>query len=317
MYAQVIIGVDGRQGGRDAAALAAMLSTPHSLMALVHVNTTGSDAGLDEEFADQDALALLLEDELELCGRDAQLERVTAFSVGAGLDQVAGHRGGDLIVVGASRRHGVTHVFARDDVMSVLHQTPCAVAVAPAGFAETPRTLAQIGVAYDGSPESEVALAHAGLLAAEHRGELIARHVVEPHFYPAAWGMAAVPVDDPATELAAARQRLDRADGVEIEHVYGAAGESLLEFGSTVDLLVCGSRRSGLGRRIALGSTSAKLARHVHTPLLVAPPIDSATVERWRRHRQKASAPASTPVASGENRSGARWLPRTGRTSDR
>jgi hypothetical protein len=58
--------------------------------------------------------------------------------------------------------------------------------------------------------------------------------MVQPHFYPAGWGMAAVPVDDPATELAAARQRLDRADGVEIEHVYGAAGESLLEFGSTV-----------------------------------------------------------------------------------
>lgn len=290
MYRNVIVGVDGRQGGRDAAALSAVLTGPASVLCLVHVNTTGDDAAIDQRVGDEDALAMLLADELDLCGGDAQLERVTAFSVGAGLDQVAEQRGADLIVVGASRRHGITRLFARDDVMSVMHQTPVAVAVAPAAFAESPTILARIGVAYDGSPESEVALAHAGLLATARRSELIAQHAVEPHVYPPGWGMAAVPVDDPAAELALARERLGRADGVAVQHVYGPAGESLLEFSCTVDLLVCGSRHNGPGRRIVLGSTSAKLARHVHSPLLVTPAIDSVAVERWHAHQRTVPA---------------------------
>jgi len=290
MYRNVIVGVDGRQGGRDAAALSAVLTGPAGVLCLVHVNTTGDDAAVDQQVSDADDLAMLLADELELCGGDAQLERVTVLSVGAGLEHVAEQRGADLIVVGAARRHGLTRLLARDDVKSVMNQTPCAVAVAPAGFAQSPRMLARIGVAYDGSAESEVALAHAGLLAAARRSELIVQHAVEPRFYSSGWGMAAVPVDDPAAELALARERLGRADGVEVQHVYGSAGESLLEFSSTVDLLVCGSRHNGTGRRIVLGSTSAKLARHVHSPLLVTPAIDSAAVERWREHQRTVSS---------------------------
>jgi nucleotide-binding universal stress UspA family protein len=174
--------------------------------------------------------------------------------------------------------------------MSVMQRTPCAVAVAPSGFAEGPKALVRIGVAYDGSPESEVALAHAGLLAAAHRSQLIPQHAVAPHFYPTGVGIAAVPVDDPAAELAIARERLGRADGVDVHHVYGPPAESLLEFSRTVDLLVCGSRHIGLGRRIVLGSTSAKLARHVHSPLLVTPAIDSVAVERWHAHQRTVPA---------------------------
>jgi nucleotide-binding universal stress UspA family protein len=252
MYRNVIVGVDGKQGGRDAAALLAVLTGPAAVRCLVHVNTTGDDA-VDAQAGDEDTLAMLLADELELSGGDAQLERVTAFSVGVGLNQVAEQRGADLVVVGASRPHGLTRMFAKHDVMSVMHQTPCAVAVAPAGFAENPKILARIGVAYDGSPESGVALAHAGLLAATRRSELIPQHAVEPHFYPPGWGMTAVPVDDPAAELALAHERLGRADGVEVQHVYGPATECLLEFSRNVDLLVCGSRHNGPGRRIVLG----------------------------------------------------------------
>ena len=285
MYANVIVGVDGAQGGRDAAALAGMLADPDALLSLVYVSTT-PNAELDAEFADEDALASLLGRELELCGGHAHLARVTALSIAAGLADFAQQRDADLIVLGASRRHGLTRLFAGDHVISAIHQTPCTVAVAPAGFAESPSSLVRIGVAYDGSPEGEVALAHAGLLAAEHRSDLIACHAIDPQ------GREPAPatVDDPAIGLDPVRQRLSDVDGVQVEDFDGPPRRALAEFSRSVNLLVCGSRRNGPVRRIVLGSTSESLARHPHTPLLVAPSSDSATVDRWRALRQSASA---------------------------
>jgi len=261
MYTNVIIGVDGEQGGRDAAALAAVLAPPGARLSLVYVSTT-PNAELEEEFADEDALAGVLQTELELCRGDASLARVTALSIAAGLADVTQQRQADLIVLGASHRHGLTRLFAGDHVIAVIHQTSCAVAVAPAGFATAPRTLARIGVAYDGSPEGEVALAHAGLLAAEQHSDLIGCHAGQPL------------VDD---------------EGLEIQYTDGPPRKALGEFSRGVDLLVCGSRRNGPVRRIVLGSTSETLARHPRTPLLVAPSSDSATVDRWHAQQHAAT----------------------------
>jgi nucleotide-binding universal stress UspA family protein len=279
MYSNVIIAVDGREGGRDAAALARVLTARECSLALVYASTSGADPTLDDEPCHSGALAELLTDEPDLCGGTPEIKRVTALSIGAGLEQVAARRGAQLIIVGASRRHAINRLFSRDGVSSVMHHTPCAVAVAPAGFAENPRVLSRIGVAYDGSAESEVALAHAGLLAADHRSLLLARHVVEPRVHAGAWGT--VPPVDADAELAAARLQLGPLDAVELEHVYGPVRELLLEFSREVDLLVCGSRHNGRMRRIAVGSTSDYLARHERTPLLIAPSRDAPSVQRW------------------------------------
>jgi nucleotide-binding universal stress UspA family protein len=285
MYASVIVGVDGKEGGRDAAALAGVLAAPDAFVSLVHVSTTVPIANHsynpDLELADERSLRLLLDRELDLCGGDARLERVPALSVAEGLEDIAQRTGADLIIVGASRRHGFARLIRGDDVRSLMHQTPCAVAVAPSGYCEDLTLPARIGVAFDGSPESEVALAHAGLLAARRRSLLTVRHVVEPHHYASGWGLAPVLVDDADSELAAARTRLATAGGVEVEHVYAPVPEALLEFADEVDLLVCGSRRNGAIKRLAQGSTSEYLARHVDVPLLIAPPVDSRTLARW------------------------------------
>lgn len=288
MYTNVIVGVDGEQGGRDAAALAAILAPPGGLLSLVYVSTT-PNAQLDEEFTDEDALASLLQEELKLCGGDARPARVTALSVAAGLAHVAEQRRADLIVLGASRRRGLTRLFAGDHVISVIHQTPCAVAVAPAGFGQNPRILGRIGVAYDGTAEGEVAVAHAGLLASEHHSELIACHAVEPHADPPAREVPPPAVGDPERGLEPAGQRLGGADGLEVRDIDGPPGKALPEFSRSVDLLVCGSRRNGPVRRMIVGSTSESLARHPQTPLLVAPSSDPATVDRWCTQRQAAA----------------------------
>ncbi len=276
MYTNVIVGVDGEQGGRDAAALAAVLASRGAVLSLVYVSTA-PNAELDDEFADEDALARVLHVELELCGGDAHLARVTALSIAAGLADVAHQREADLIVLGASHRHGLTRLFAADHVISVIHETPCTVAVAPAGFAQAPRPLARIGVAYDGSPEGEVALAHAGLLAAEHRSDLIAGHAGGPQLESE---------DREVTPLAFDGGGDGDGDGLQVQNIEGPPRKALDEFSRGVDLLVCGSRRNGPVRRIILGSTSESLARHPRTSLLVAPSSDPATVDRWRANRQ-------------------------------
>jgi len=194
------------------------------------------------------------------------------------------------VIVGAAHRHGFARVVAGDDVSALMHQTPRAVAVAPAGYAGRIAVPARIGVAYDGSPESEVALAHAGLLAGDRHSLLAVRHAVEPRYYPPGIGVTAIPADDPDCEIAAARELCERADGIEVEHAYGPVSEVLVAFAGQLDLLVCGSRRTGSLRRLALGSTSAYLARHVATPLLITPPVDAENVERWRAGHQNAVA---------------------------
>ena len=56
----------------------------------------------------------------------------------------------------------------------------------------------------------------------------------------------------------------------------------LVALSREVDLLVCGSRRHGALRRLALGSTSDYLAHHVDVPLIITAPADPSAVERWR-----------------------------------
>jgi nucleotide-binding universal stress UspA family protein len=293
MYRKVIVGVDGREGGRDAVALAAELASPGTSLMLTYVNAraaAGHASNLDLELASDASLPLVLERELNLCRHPANLRRVTASSVGAGLEKTAERLGADLIVVGSSRRHGITCLLFGDDVRSVIHRTALTVAVAPPAYVQNEVDLRLIGVGWDESPESEVALAHAGLLAGEWSAELMVRHVVEPPYYPVGWGMVAAPIDDPDIELAAPHERFTQVGGVEVEHVHGAVGQELVAFSQTVDVLVCGSRRNGAMRRIAAGSTSEFLARRVDVPLLITPSRDAASVERWQSQRQAAVA---------------------------
>jgi nucleotide-binding universal stress UspA family protein len=288
MYTNLIIGVDGRRGGADAAALAAQLADPGAFVTLVYVSTlpyVSRASKRDLDLADESVLPGLFDRELDLCGGEARVLRVNARSVGEGLERVAATYGAEVIVVGATHRRGWLRVLLGDDVKSVMRQTPCAVAIAPAHHAEHPTPLVRIGVACDDSRQSLVALAHAGLLAAEHRSDLLARHVVTPHYYAPGWGMTPVPVEVPGEEVDAARRLLHQIDGVHVDHVYGLIGERLLEFAARVDLLVCGSRHHGLLRRLADGSTSGYLAGHVEIPLLITPAVDDPTVERWRAHQ--------------------------------
>jgi nucleotide-binding universal stress UspA family protein len=267
VYAKAIVGFDGRTGGEDAEALATEL--------------VGSDG--------QVVLAQVC-DESGAFSKGAKIVRIASWSVGQGLRDVAESQGGNLIVVGSCHRGVLERVLAGDDARSALHHAPCPVAIAPAGYAARTRSIETVGVAYDGSPESQVAVAHAGLLAADLNAGLTALNVVTPSVPAAGWGMAGAFFVDAESQLAEARERLGELDGVQLEFVIGVVFEELAAFSERVDLIVCGSRHHSPAATIVLGSTSDHLARHAACPLLVTPIADQATVARWQERRDAAVA---------------------------
>jgi nucleotide-binding universal stress UspA family protein len=264
MYDNLSVGVDGRKGGRDAAALAGLVGGNRARRHLAYVdirphNGRGSDDDLHLELADPDLVPVLLDPERRLAGGVAPLIRVVAESVATGLGEVARQNEADLVVVGASRHTGIASHAGFDDVVALLRHTAETIAMAPHGYADRPRRLERIGVAFDGSLQSMVALAHAGLLAEDHGCEVV---------------VSALPDADDWPHSAPA--------------IRVASRPGLVALSGEVDLLVCSSRRAGALRRLATGSTSEYLTRHVDVPLLVTPPVDTRAVSRWRgRHRER------------------------------
>jgi nucleotide-binding universal stress UspA family protein len=293
MYENVVVGIDGLSGGRDAVALAKTLAA-NGALSFAHVRviaavpSRGSPGVYDAAEHDRSRELLQRERDSSASGAETATVSVAATSVGAGLHDVAESRGADLIVVGSCHRSAVGRVLAGDDARSVLHHAPCAVAVAPAGYADRPRQTETIAVAYDGSEESKVALAHATLLARDLGARVTAQNVVEPRVYGgAAWATASVAIEDPKTTVAAARARLGDLDEVEIDVIIGPAREELAAVSDRVDVLVCGSRHQTATKRVVLGSTSDYLARHSACPLLVTPATDEKRVAIWRELRKE------------------------------
>ena len=155
-----------------------------------------------------------------------------------------------------------------DDTHAALNGAPCAMAVAPAGYAERPAAIREIGVAYNGSRESEHALTVARTLAGEYSAKLSALEAVSLPSYALVGGGA--PVADAINRLVEdARERIAALGGVEAHASYGVPAEELSLYSASLDLLVVGSRGYGPVGRLVHGSMSQKLARTARCPLLV------------------------------------------------
>ena len=92
-------------------------------------------------------------------------------SVGRGLHELAERHRVDLVVLGSCGRAGLGRAAIGDHTRDALSGAPCAVAIAPAGYAQQPSMMRKIGVGYRGSPEGS----HARAVARELATELEAR----------------------------------------------------------------------------------------------------------------------------------------------
>lgn len=278
MLKNVIVAVDGFDGGRDATALAGSLA-PRRLT-LVHAypqaatRSRGSSPAY-EALQRGDADRLLHATRAEM-GVEANLVTVADLSPAHALHLIAEEEGADLIVVGSAHHGALGRLLLGDVGRAVVHGSPCPVAVAPKRWrAQPPRTIA---VGADGSVESRLALDLAVDLAAQHGAELTAYVVWDDPPMPvvAAAGSAGY-IAEAVRERRAWAERLlaDTLDALPASTsghlLHGQAGPALQKASAAHDLFVLGSRSWGPVRRIALGSTSDWLVHHSDCPVVVVP----------------------------------------------
>jgi nucleotide-binding universal stress UspA family protein len=272
MFKDVVVGVDGHQGGSDAIALAQRLVGRNGQLTLAYVYSgdvrtwRGSSAAYDA--VERERSLELLAKARDEAGIRAEVRCAGAPSARRGLHTLAQAAGADLLVVGSSRRGLLGRVLLGDDTHAALNGAPCAVAIAPAGYSQEPAVVREIGVGYNSSPESEHALEVARRLASAHHADLSAFEAVS---LPASWyagGLA--PLNEAIEDMVLdAHERVAALDGVEPHAAYGSPVEELALYSASLDLLVVGSRNYGPIGRLVHGSTSQQLARSARCPLLV------------------------------------------------
>ena len=275
MFKNVLVGVDGSANGRDAIALARQLTDADGKITLAHVHRGELDPmktmqrGLLK--SEREASSKLLKDERAATGVEAELRDVIALTPGAGLHGQAERQGADLLVVGSCRHGMLGRAVLGDHARAALNGAPCAVAIASHGYADQSGELSTIGVAYNGSPESKVALQAARSLADSSGAKVVVREVTFMSAM-AYSGFAAIDLGDSVERtVKEAEQRVAAIPGVSGKAVYGPPDAELEAFSEEVDLLAVGSRSYGPVKRLMLGSTANYLARHAGCSLLVLP----------------------------------------------
>lgn len=285
MLGKIIVGYDGSPEARDALALGrqlAALTRGGLILAAVlpvkeeAIGLEGYEAALAD---DSERLFATVLDELS----ELEVEtRVTGGEPPAeALQSLAETEGADAIVLGSTHHGPLGRIYPGSIAERLLHGAPCAVAVAPRGFASQPDDeLRVFCAAFDGSPESRAALEVAAGLAEAAEATLRVVAVHEP-FTPGAATVAPMGTYDvgAVTQREAMQARLDeavaelpaalRAKGLLLKGQ--AAEELLMETELGVDLLVMGSRGHGPLGRVLLGGVSAKVVRSATCPVLVMP----------------------------------------------
>jgi nucleotide-binding universal stress UspA family protein len=274
MFTNVLVGVRDEESGRDAIGLATTLVARDGQLTLAHVFHEDravpwgfTDAALEEK---REEARALLERVIAGANVPAHLRWRGAPSVGHGLHELAEIAGADLLVVGSSRKALLGRVRLADDTRSSLNGAPCAVAIAPAGYGSEPAApWREIGVGYDGSPESEYALSVARTLAGELDSKLSAFQAVAIPVFGHHGLRRHVDVGLIKQVVEQARERIAAQVGVEPHAAYGDPVEELTVYSASLDLLVVGSRNYGPVGRLVHGTLAQHLARTVRCPLLV------------------------------------------------
>lgn len=280
-FSRILVGVDGRDGGNDALALARVLASPaHTSVLAVSVIPYGpfpvGFMPLEGETA-RDAAPLFDEARAVLAGLEVETRAFGGGSPAWVMSNYAESGEADLIVVGSPHRGSLGRVFLGSVATSLLHGSACPVAVAPRGYAKRDHGLPirLIAVAFDGTHESKIALRRAEAVALAKGASLRLLTVVSPPRATAVPGFAGyVPAVPPEPEkvlsqgLASVGPKLD-SEGVRLDGPPAATLAAACEDG--VDLILIGSRAYGPALRVVLGSVSAELARTSPCPVLVIP----------------------------------------------
>lgn len=279
-FRRVVIGVDGTPESLAAVELARQLIAPDASITVAGVAvlpTSAAMAGVvgDLSFVQADAERSLTGAREVLADHEATYVTPSGLGVAAGLHDLARENGADLVVVGASRHHGISEVLLGSNAEATLHGAPCAVLVGPA--AEAP-VLTRIGVAFDGLPAGRRALKAAAALAAETHAGLEVLAVLDTNHPYAMYGTAGGygdPRPDAQDLLSSEVAGVQGVLAVDPRLRSGDPAHEILELGREVDLLILGSRKHGAALRVLLGSVSSKVVRRASCAVLVVPDSDA------------------------------------------
>lgn len=280
-FRRVVVGIDGTSESLAGLELALQATASDATITVAGVavlpTSVGMAGGIDDvTYVRTDAERSLLGARDILAGRDdVSFVTPAATGVANGLHDLATEENADLIVVGASRHHGLSEVVLGSNAEATLHGAPCAVLVGPAGNAPG---LGRIGVAFDGLPAGRRALKAAGALAAEVHASLEVLAVLDTHHPYAMYGTAGGygdPRPDARDLLSTEVAEVQGVLAVDPRLQSGDPAHEILELGREVDLLVLGSRKHGAILRLLLGSVSSKVVRRASCGVLVVPDSDA------------------------------------------
>lgn len=280
----LIIGYEGTDQGNDALTLGRMLTEVLSARPVVVSVATWPAYLLSEEQVDA-AINAEIEPLLEpvadrLPGLNPDVRVIRNRSVAAGLTELAADEDAIAIVIGSSHHGAIGRVALGSVGTSLVHGSPCSIAVAPRGLgAEDGQHLVRIAVAFDGSPEAWSALDTGIGIAERTHARLAVLTAAEHPAYGLGTAWSAVSAEELTSAEQLDKQRiLDLAIGRVPEHLpvdarllTGPAGTLLAEASSDFDLMVVGSRSHGAIGRTFLGGVANHLIHAAECAVLVLP----------------------------------------------
>jgi nucleotide-binding universal stress UspA family protein len=223
-----------------------------------------------------------------------EVEGVTEVGDAAGV-LVNHSKQASLAVVGTRGKGGFAERLLGTVSTALPVHAHCPTVVVPVGWtppegsdgavpaADAPGPVGKIVVGVDGSEASRVALAHAVDAALDWGAELIAfsSMPIAAGASLLAWAPGQVDHSAVLAELEAEVGRMidqeiqarDLPEGFAVRHhaLDGTASALLVEFSSSVDLVVVGSRGRGGFSGLMLGSTSQAVLHHARCPVMVVP----------------------------------------------
>jgi nucleotide-binding universal stress UspA family protein len=275
---RLLVGFDGSDGGRDALELARTIGVPTRASALVVAVIPYTPLPTAYTELDSEGMAETEPVLNEARERLAELE-VEGRGFGGGspagvMTELAEAEQIDMVVVGSPHRGVLGRALIGSVAENLLHGAPCAVVVAPRGYAdERHAPMRQIAVAYDGTPEAKAALRRAEEIAALTDATIQIFTVVAPPM-PMPGGVGYTPMNppDPDRILTEAINSVDGGLAARGRRLDGSPAVTLAKAcEDDVDLLVAGSRAYGPVMRVLLGSVSTQLVRMAPCPVLVVP----------------------------------------------
>ena len=308
MYRNIVVGYDGTDQSEDALALAcrlAAITDGQVTLAFVYrgksIPVQIGSAAIGVRMGEEAEAVLNRGSKQVPPGISASTVALPDSSPAHALHDLAERDHADLIVLGSSKRGPIGRVTAGSVATRLLHGSPCAVAVAGHGSADDlSKAIERIGLGFDASAESELALTAATALARDSGAHLHVITAVEPHplpypGYPAAELPDYLITPDIGEErIEAALSRVPEAVKATGHTVLGKPSTALAQHAKDagLDLLVSGSRGYGPVGRVLLGGVSTKLVRKAPCSVLVVPRSAAAHDSDPARREQLTGAAA-------------------------